>query len=215
MSIVDISVRLYKGMPEWPESIGLNHEWVNRLDRGDNSNDSTLKCDVHLGTHVEAPLHYIEGGTSVDALSLDMLCGPVFIADLTDADSIGKSELSSLSLPSGTKRIIFKTGNSAFWSKGDFNPDFTALTEDGAEWLVKKEICLAGIDYLSIQRYHGAPNVHRILLEAGIIILEGLDLTDALPGQHELVCLPLKLSGAEGAPARAVLFPFREGASNG
>ncbi len=215
MSIIDISVTLYKGMPVWPESIGIRHKWVKRIGKGDMSNDSTIECDVHAGTHVEAPLHYIEVGESVDLLPLDILCGPVFVADLTSVDSIGERDLSELSLPDSTEKILFKTKNSGLWSKEGFNPDYVALTEDAAAWIVKNGIMLAGIDYLSIQRYHGAPNVHRILLEAGTVILEGLNLSDAIPGQYELLCLPLKLMGAEGAPARAVLVPSMEVMSDG
>lgn len=210
MNIIDISVPLREGMPAWPGSIGLRREWVKRIDRGDSSNGSAISCDVHLGTHIDAPLHFIDGRESVDLISLEVLCGPVFVADLTGVDSIGKRTLSRLNVSNGVKRILFKTKNSALWNQREFNPDYVALTEDAAEWIAQKDILLVGIDYLSIQRYHGATNVHRILLDAGVAILEGLILSDVLPGHYELFCLPLKLTGSEGAPARAILLPHKE-----
>ncbi len=209
MTIIDISVPLREGIPTWPDSVGLRHEWVKRINNGDDSNDSIMKCDIHLGTHVEAPLHYFEDGDSVDMLSIDMLCGTAFVADLTGVNPIGESTLSGLDLPEGTERLLFRTDNSNLWEKDKFDPDFVALTEDAAAWIVNKGIRLVGVDYLSVQRFYDAPHVHRILLKAGTIILEGLNMTGVTSGLYELVCLPLKLVGAEGAPARAVLLPYR------
>ncbi len=214
MNIIDISVPLREGMPAWPGSIGLRREWVKRIDRGDNSNGSAISCDVHLGTHIDAPLHFIDGRESVDLISLEILCGPVFVADLADTDSISEETLSKLNLSGSIKRILFKTKNSALWNEREFDPDYVALTEDAARWIVKKEILLVGIDYLSIQRYLDAPNVHRILLEAGVVVVEGLILSDVLPGPYELFCLPMKLMGSEGAPARAILLPYKDSNSD-
>ncbi len=211
MNIIDISVPLYKGMPVWPGSVEFRLEQTMSLRSGNEANVSALNCDVHIGTHIETPLHFIEDRESVDRISLNVLCGPVFVADLTRVEAITEKDLSSLDLPEGIERVLFKTKNSRLWEEGGFNPGYVALTEDAARWVVKRGIHLVGIDYLSIQRYHGAPGVHRILLKAGVVILEGLNLLDVPPGKYELVCLPLKLMGAEGAPARAILRTLTQG----
>jgi arylformamidase len=204
MSIIDISVPLHDGLPVWPGGADFSVEQMS-TERGDDANVSVLNCDLHAGTHIDAPLHFIEGGKSVDRIALDILCGPVFVSDLTGVDEITESDLASVPMPEGTERLLFKTRNSGLWKDRLFDPDYVALTEDGARWVVEKGIRLVGIDYLSIQPYNDEPSVHRILLGAGVVVLEGLNLTDALPGLYDLICLPLKLLGAEGAPARAIL----------
>ncbi|MHC4277987.1 MAG: cyclase family protein [Planctomycetota bacterium] len=208
MSIIDISVQLYEGMASWPGSVDFRLERTMSLERGDEANVSFLNCDVHMGTHIDAPLHFIEGGESVDRIPLDILCGPVCVADLTRVERITESELASVPLPEGTERLLFKTRNSVLWKAQGFDPNYVALTEGAARWIVEKGIRLVGIDYLSVEPYNKEPSVHRILLGGGVIVLEGLNLSDALPGRYELICLPLKLMGAEGAPARALLRNF-------
>ncbi len=205
MGIIDISVPLYEGMPVWPGSAGIRHEWVKRIDRGDNSNDSVLHYDVHLGTHIDAPFHFCENGRRVEQLSLEVLCGPVFVADLTVVDAIGENDLSFIELPDDTERLLFKTRNSKLWKKGKFSPEYVALTKGGAKWIVDRGIQLVGIDYLSIGPYHDSSPTHQVLLEAEVVIVEGLNLTKVQPGRYELVCLPMKFIGTEGAPARAIL----------
>lgn len=207
-SIIDISVPLYEGMAAWPGSEDFRLERTTSIERGDEANVSAIKGDVHMGTHIDAPLHFVEGGVSVDSIPLDILCGPAAVADLTGVDAITGKELSALALPGDTSRVIFKTGNSGLWKEKSFDSNYVALTEDGAKWVVEKGIRLVGIDYLSIQPYNDEPHVHRILLGAGVVVLEGLNLADVLPGRYELICLPLKLLGAEGAPARALLRTF-------
>jgi arylformamidase len=214
MSIIDISVPLHEGMALWPGSANFRLERTKSIERGDESNVSFLNCDLHAGTHIDAPLHFIEDGQSVDRIPLDILCGPVCVADLTRVGKITKRELASIPLPEGTERLLFKTRNSGLWEAGRFDPNYVALTEDGARWIGEKGIRLVGIDYFSIQRYNDEPSVHRVLLGAGIVVLEGLNLADAQPGQYELICLPLKLLGAEGAPARAVLRNLKGAASD-
>lgn len=205
MGIIDISVPLYEGMPVWPQSPGIRHEWVKRIDRGNNSNDSVLHCDVHLGTHIDAPFHFCENGRMVEELSLEVLCGSVYVADLTLVDAIGEDDLSFIELPDDTERLLFKTSNSKLWKEGKFNPKYVALTKGGAQWIVDRGIQLVGIDYLSIGSYHDSSPTHRVLLGAEVVIVEGLNLTNVQPGRYELVCLPMKFTGAEGAPARVIL----------
>lgn len=209
MNIIDISVPLHEGTPLWPGSVGINLQRVNSLQNGDKTNDSSLNCDVHAGTHVEVPLHYIKGGKSIDQLSLDILCGLAIIAELPTTDMIDKNILHSLDIPYGVKRIIFKTSNSGLWASNKFTSDYVALTEDGARWIIDKGIKLVGIDYLSIAPYDNSQPVHYMLLKAGVTILEGVDLSQVKPGKYELICLPLKLINAEAAPARAILRPLK------
>ena len=209
MSIIDISVTLRKEMPLWPGSAGISLQQIKSLQSGDKTNDSVLTSDVHAGTHVEVPLHYIEGSESIDKLSLGILCGPVIVADLTSVDVITGSCLEALHLPAGVERLIFKTDNSELWNSAEFTPEYVALSEDGAEWIIDRGIKLVGIDYLSIAPYSNSQPVHHILLQAGVTILEGINLSQVLPGRYELICLPLKLMNAEAALARAILRPLK------
>jgi arylformamidase len=159
---------------------------------------------------VDAPFHFIEGGSTIESMPLDALCGRAFVAELGRVRSIGGKELEAALIPGGTERLLLKTGNSLFWKEHTFNAAYAALTEDGARRLVESGIRLVGIDYLSIGPYPDGSNVHRILLSAGIVIVEGLDLGHVKPGGYKLVCLPLKVAGAEGIPARAILIPIAD-----
>lgn len=206
MSIIDISVPLRKEMPVWPGSIDYIHEQTMSFAKGDQCIISNMQIDMHMGTHIDAPLHFLKDGDSVEKLPLDLFCGPVYVVDLTHAEMIGEKELSALRLPDKVERIIFKTKNSfTLWEKNEFDRNFVALTADGAKWLVKKGIKMVGNDYLSVQRFNDSPEVHHVLLGAGIGVLEGIVLGHVEPGEYELICLPLKIVGAEGAPARAAL----------
>jgi len=194
-------------MPVWPDSIGLRLYRTQSLEDGDESNVSRLDCDVHTGTHVDAPRHFLENGITVEQLPLDTLVGPAIVAYLPHADAITAGDLAALAMPPGTERLLLRTHNSELWATRatEFRKDYVALTADAARWVVDQDIHLIGVDYLSVQRYDDSPLTHQILLEAGVILLEGLNLADVQPGMYELICLPLKLVGAEGAPARAVL----------
>lgn len=194
-------------MPTWPGSVGLRLKRTQRLEAGDSANVSRLDCDVHVGTHVDAPWHFVENGHTVEQLSLDGLIGPAVVAYLPEVSKITAGDLDGLGLPFGTRRLLLRTRNSELWAARvtKFKKDYVALTADAAHWVVEQTIRLIGVDYLSVQRYADSPLVHQTLLKASVIILEGLNLAGVQPGGYELVCLPLKLVGAEGAPARAVL----------
>jgi len=211
--IIDISVPMHSDMPIWPGSVGLQIRRIKRLERGDPGNISRLDCDIHTGTHVDAPLHFIRDGDSIDQIPLDIFCGPAFIATLSQVDAITANDLIALSLPKGIKRFLLKTRNSELWKKEeqDFSPDYVALTADAARWVVNQGIRLIGVDYLSVQRYQDSPETHKILLRAKVIIVESLNLADVTSGWYELICLPLKLVGTEGALARAVLRSVTQG----
>jgi arylformamidase len=177
------------------------------MESGDQCNISRLDCDIHVGTHIDAPFHFSTTGATVDKIPLEKLVGPAVVVHFPDSKVIIVDDLESVVLPEEVSRILFRTKNSDLWEKGitEFRQDYVALTSDAASWIVDKGFCLVGIDYLSIQRYGDDSTTHKILLDNGVIILEGLSLANIEPGTYELVCLPLKLNGAEGAPARAVL----------
>lgn len=217
LDIIDISLGVVPDMPVWPGSVGVRITRTMRLEDGDVANVSRLDCDVHVGTHVDAPRHFLEGGRTVDELDLDCLIGPAVVCHLPNASQITASELSGLDLPVDTSRLLLRTRNSAWWAEGstEFRKDYVAFTADGAQWLVDHGVGLIGVDYLSVQRYEDSPLTHQVLLEAGVVIIEGLNLTNVPQGTYELICLPLRLIGVEGAPARAVLRRVRTGESRG
>lgn len=210
--IIDISAPLFEGVPVWPKSTGIKVSWTRRVERKEGSNLTRLDTDVHIGTHVEGPIHSFTEGTPVDQLPLDILLGPAVVVHLPQAAAIGKAELDQSGIPSGTVRLLFRTRNSDlhYYEEGKFREDFVGLTPEGAQWCADRGIKLVGMDYLSIGRYGGGPAVHDILFKAGVVVVEGLILTDAPAGQYSLICLPLKLIGREGAPARAILRPMKK-----
>jgi arylformamidase len=207
MKIIDISVAVDAGLAAWPGDPSLAMDRFLDMDRGDPVNASRISCSVHTGSHIDAPLHHVRGGTGVDAVPLSVMMGPAVVADLGHADEIGPRELEALNLPAGVERLLCRTRNSAIWGEADrsFRKDFVAVTPPGAAWLVDRGIRLIGVDYVSVERFAGTGETHRRLLAAEVVILEGLDLRDAPPGDYWLACLPWKLRGADGAPARAVL----------
>jgi arylformamidase len=208
LKIVDISVSISAGLPVWPGDPQIEIERYRLISDGNNSNDSRIACSVHSGTHVDAPAHFIENGASVEQLPLEILMGPVTVVELVEAEIITPELLEAQALAPQTRRLLIKTKNSALWADPghQFNPDFVALNSESARWIVNKGIDLVGIDYLSIQMFKDAEApTHRTLLEAGIVIVEGLDLRKVARGDYQLFCLPIKLAGCEGAPARAVL----------
>ena len=205
--IVDISVPLLPEMPVWPGDGDIRIVPIKRMAAGDKNNLSRLDCGVHTGTHVDAPWHFLEDGSTAEQLPLDAMIGEAFVTYLPEVDVITAETLAQLTLPGGTTRLLLRTRNSDLWETGvtEFRKDFVALTSDAAQWLVDQGIRLIGVDYLSVHRYGDNAPTHQILLGAGIIIVEGLNLTGVAPGKYELICLPLRLNGADGAPARAVL----------
>ena len=214
-ALIDISVPLHSGIPVWPGSTGYLLTQTSCLENGDSSMNSMLDMDVHVGTHVDAPCHFIPGAASSEALPLEALIGPAQVAVAGDADAITPELLSGLTLDTDIKRLLLKTRNSQLWEKGEseFHSDFVALTAEAARWLVERGIILIGIDYLSVQRFGDPPLTHEILLRSGVVVLEGLTLAGVEPGRYELICLPLRLVGSDGAPARAVLRPLASWAS--
>lgn len=214
--IIDVSVALRDDMPVWPGSPGMSLSALARMAEGSPANVSKLEMDVHTGTHIDAPRHFVADGATTDEIGLEVLMGPARVASLATADEITRRGLEHLSLPEGTRRLLLRTRNSRLWKAGErnFREDYVALTADAAAWVVERGIQVLGIDYLSIQRFSDGPETHRILLENGVVLLEGLDLSAVDPGLYELLCLPLRLVGAEGAPARVVLRTYEPNAGS-
>jgi arylformamidase len=162
---------------------------------------------AHTGTHVDAPAHFVQGGTGVEALDLTVLVGPALVVEARGADALTADVLAELAIPLGADRVIFRTRNSDLWARGEseFVEDFVAITEDGARWLVERDIRLVGVDYLSVAPYGASVATHQMLLGAGVVLVEGLNLSQVPPGTYQFICLPLKIVGCDGAPARAIL----------
>ena len=206
MQIFDISVPVRPGMIVYDGDPDVTLERVKAIADGASANVSRLDFGVHTGTHVDAPVHFIDGARGAETIALEALIGPVVVVDATEqTEHIDAAALGRLAIPAGTERVIFKTNNSRLWDLDHFSADFIGLLGDAAAALVARRIRLVGIDYLSIgPKGNGVPT-HVALLEAGVVILEGLDLRRVEPGAYQLVCLPLLLVGSDGAPARAVL----------
>lgn len=220
--IIDISVPLHTGMVFYPGDARPSIEPGKQISAGDTANLSDIKLGSHSGTHVDAPLHFIDGERPVDEMALDVLMGAAMVLDLTavrgtiEAGDLESAGLDTERLRSGSAtagsdngsstRILLKTSNSSLWVDPEFHKDFVALGDSGADMLVELGVRLVGIDYLSIERYHPETYyVHDRLLKADVAILEGVDLSTVAPGVYELICLPLRIRGGDGAPARAVL----------
>ncbi|MFQ5941931.1 MAG: cyclase family protein [Anaerolineales bacterium] len=203
----DISVGVTPDIPVWPGDPPVKLERIRSIEAGEEANVSQLRSGVHVGTHIDAPLHFVEGGRSVDAIPLNSLIGRAYVVDLRKADLLDADTMDSARIPPRTRRLLFKTRNSQHWANGEskFQRDYVAVDATGAEWLVKKGVKLVGVDYLSVAPFRAAAETHRILLEAGIVVVEGLNLSKVSKGRYTLYCLPIKLMGSDGAPARAIL----------
>jgi arylformamidase len=206
MRIYDVTVGISPQMPVWPGDPPVQLERVEAIASGANANVSRLTCGVHTGTHVDAPLHFIDGAAGIESLPLKLLTGRAYIVNLPSAEVIDEATLKAAGLPPRTRRVLFRTRNSEMWAKEKaFQTNFVAVDASGARWLVKKGVQLVGVDYLSVAPYGQSKETHRILLEAGVLVIEGLDLSRVSQGRYSLYCLPLKLIGSDGAPARVIL----------
>jgi len=206
MRRIDVSMPLGPGMPSFPGDPPFHVTVVESLARGGPYNLSTLSFGSHAGTHLDPPRHFANSGTPTDELDLDALNGPCRVVDVAPGTgAIGPDVVSRI--PAGTARVLFRTENSARWSRSpEFFPDYVGLTPDAAEALVARSVRLVGIDSLSVENDpSGAYPVHRTLLRHGVLVLEGLLLAHAAGGEYELECLPLRWTGGDGGPARAVL----------
>ncbi len=207
MRTYDITLTITPEMTVWPGDPPVNMQRTSSIDSGDSSNVTQITMSCHTGTHVDAPDHFLNNGKTVESLSLDLLMGRVYVLHLPEVNLITASVLMDADIPPRTRRLLFKTRNSDYWANGnkEFQTDFVGLSVDAAELLVDRNVRLVGVDYLSVAPFKNGKPVHTILLNAGVVVIEGLDLSKVSQGRYTLHCLPLKLGGAEGAPTRAIL----------
>jgi arylformamidase len=205
MKLIDVSVPLDAKLPTYPNNTPFTLEAIKRIADGGSSNVSSLHLSAHTGTHVDAPRHFFDAGPGTEALPLDMLLGRARVVDVTSRKGITADDLAAFNL-SEDVRVLIKTSNSRLWGSPEFHPDYVGVTESGARHLVDHGVKVVGVDYLSVEQFHtpGAP-AHHVLLGAGVIVIEGLNLRDVEPGVYDMYCLPLPIVGCDGAPARVVL----------
>lgn len=207
MKILDISAPLSPSIPVYPGDPAFEIERLSDVEKGDELTLSVIRMCAHTGTHVDAPLHFIPGGATVATWPLGALVGPASVLDLTGVwGEIHARDLERVNPSPTLERILLQTTNSRLWDKPGFRAELVGLAPDAARWLIDRGVKLVGIDYLSIERFGAVPvETHPILLGAGVVILEGLDLRHIAPGRYTLCCLPLSIAHAEGSPARAIL----------
>jgi arylformamidase len=205
MKIIDITVPVEAAVPVYPGNTPFSLEAIKRVARGDSSNVSTIHMSAHSGTHVDAPRHFFDDGPGVEGLPLEMLMGRARVIELTTRRGIVPEDFAGLDL-SEDVRLLIKTANSRLWGSPEFHTDYVGVTGAGAKFLVERGVKVVGVDYLSVEQFKtpGAP-AHHVLLGGGTIVIEGLNLRDVEPGIYDLICLPLRIVGADGAPARVLL----------
>jgi len=203
---IDISVALRNGMVTWPGDAPFQRTETITIAKGHECNLSQISTTAHIGTHMDAPRHYLEGSTGIETVPIAACVGRARVIEIRDPDIIRISELQSHHLSQG-ERVLFKTRNSErCWKTDEFLKTYVSVAPETARYLVEQGVQTVGIDYLSVGGFEkGGPETHRILLAAGVWIIEGLNLEHVEPGEYELVCLPLKIIGGDGAPTRAVL----------
>ncbi|MDZ7742924.1 MAG: cyclase family protein [Bacteroidota bacterium] len=206
MNWIDISVSIQEGLVVWPGDPPVEIKMINDMQLGHEVNLSRLNISAHTGTHMDAPRHFVKNGLSLDQMPIKAMTGPARIIQIRDRESIKIPELEKHDLRQGDK-ILFRTRNSEKdWATQPFMYDFVHLETDAAEYLARKKIQLCGIDYLSVSGIKkNETAVHRALLEAGIWIIEGLNLQEVEEGNYELICLPVKIKDSDGAPARVLV----------
>jgi len=204
---IDVSVPIRAGMVTYPGNPPVLLDFTEQLERGDPATVSRLSLGVHTGTHVDAPAHFIRNAPGVDLLPIETLVGVARVIDVSDAEGVTADHLAPHQIGAG-ERILLRTRNSArCWNTDEFVKDYSYVEADAAALLAERRVRMIGIDYLSIGRGDSIVQVHHILLGAGIVILEGLDLSHVSAGWHDLICLPLRLEGRDGSPARALVRP--------
>lgn len=207
MKIHDVSVPIRDGGLVYPGNPPIHIELQQSIAKGAGANVSHVDFGSHTGTHVDAPRHFFDDGAGVDQIPLDLLIGEATLVSFgDDVRAVTKGDLQKLDL-TGVERLLLHTRNSSYLTQDpNFHQDYTYLAPDGAEFLVSLGVKLVGIDYLSIEQFHSGHHLtHLTLLKAGVVIVEGLNLDGVVDGRYELCCLPLRLVGCDGAPARAVL----------
>ncbi len=205
---IDVSVPVRSGMVHWPGDPEVRLERIQSIASGDEANLTRVEMSAHTGTHMDAPLHFFDDDPGIEALPLDIALGPARVIAIEGEEPIDRGQLEGLGIEEG-ERVLFRTHNSDHaWADRKFDRGFVYVSLEAAEFLGEVGIALVGVDYLSVGAYQGdGAETHRALLGAGAWVIEGLDLSAVEPGDYELICLPIKLVGSDGAPARALLRP--------
>ena len=203
---IDVSVSLRSGMVHWPDNPPVRIGRTLSIERGDAANVSEISMGAHTGTHMDGPIHFVQDGKGLDEMPLTATIGRARVIEISDPESIKPNELHPHRLQRG-ERILFKTQNSARrWSAEDFIEDFVYVSQEAARYLAESGIRTVGVDYLSVGGFRkDGEETHRALLEAGIWVIEGLDLSEVEASEYKLICLPVKIERSDGAPARAIL----------
>jgi arylformamidase len=206
MSLIDLTIPIYEGMPVWPGDPSPRISYMRSFEAGDHNNVSEATIGLHTGTHMDAPKHFLRGAGGMETLSLDTLIGPARVIEIENSERVEAEELREKNIE-GATRFLIKTRNSASkWWEKPFNSDFCHMTEEAARLLLDAGMKLLGVDCLSVDGYAAdAAPVHNLLLPAGVVLLEGLNLSEVAPGGYELFALPALFEGRDGAPARVVL----------
>ena len=207
MRIHDISQTIRSGMPVWPGDPEVRLDWLSRISEGEAVNLTGIHMCAHTGTHIDTANHFLENGGNLDDLDLEVLIGNARVIRVPDEVRVIDKDFLQTVMLDGTERILFKTSNQAMTDEHPevFHRDYVALDASGARFLADNGYRLVGIDYMSIAMYDDSEGGHLPLLKAGVVVLEGLDLRGVEPGDYQLVALPIKLGGREGAPVRAIL----------
>ena len=205
---LDVTLPIHPDMVTWPGDPPVRLSRLADLAAGDGLNLTAITTSLHCGTHIDAPSHYLPGAAGIEAMPPEAMIGPAKLFDLEMAETIKREDLAGLGIVPGD-RVLLRTGNSRRYAQGRFDPAFVGLGEGAAGYLAERRIRTLGVDYLSVAGMQAdQAAVHRRLLEAGIWLIEGLDLRAVEPGLYQLNCLPLRIRDAEAAPARALLRPF-------
>ena len=204
MAFHDISLKLSGETVRWVTAAPFELEERRRMSKGDPNNSSALNMSVHSGTHIDAPFHFVADGNTIDQLPVERFIGPALVYAVEAERYITKEHVAGIRLD-GATRVLFKTRNSALLHKQEYDPDFVAFSVEAAQSLVELGVELVGLDYLSVAHADEQVPVHRAFLDHGVVLLEGIDLSEVAPGRYELMCLPIPLGDSDGAPCRAVL----------
>jgi len=203
---IDCTRTLHSGMVQWPGDEPFALERTAKLAGLGTANVSAIRTCLHVGTHVDAPLHFVPDGMDAASIPLTTLCGPAVVLDMSVDRDITAGDLSGVV---AGERVLLRTANDRLWERGVFDENFHALTIEAARWLIERKVPIVAVEYLSVDPFDTSDSpVHRLLLGAGIPIIEGVDLSGVEPGRYEMVALPLKVAQVDGSPARVILRPI-------
>jgi arylformamidase len=209
MRFFDATLTISNTLVTWPTDPAVSIRKTRSISRGDSCNVSELKFGSHCGTHIDAPYHFEENGIKIDQIPLEYLIGKVTVFDIKKKEKIDLEDVKSLPLQDKV-RVFFKTINSTYWKLSEFKKDFVYITKEAAQYLVDNDVKLVGIDYLSVEKFNNNyADTHHIFLRKGVVIIEGLDLSNIEAGNYELIALPLKIKDGDGSPARVILKTLR------